>query len=203
MISMFWNCRGLGSATLVRALFGLIRKYRPSIIFLSETKMKGYRLDGLRRRMKYVRSFNVERVGLAGGLSLWWNEFVEVDTVDASSSFIDARCRDVERQLSFRFTGVYGTLYWAAKSKFWKGMQRDFSPSSLPWICGGDFNDYIWDWEKVGGAEVSPHRSRYLGEFMNCMELLEVESCGPKYTWWGTRNGSLVEVRLDRGLVNR
>lgn len=45
--------------------------------------------------------------------------------------------------------------------------------------------------------------SRYLGGFMNCMELLEVESCGPKYTWRGTRNGHLVEVRLDIGLVNK
>lgn len=38
---------------------------------------------------------------------------------------------------------------------------------------------------------------------MNRMELLEVESYGPKYTWRGTQYGKLVKVRLDWGLVNQ
>lgn len=87
----------MGSDIVVRALFGLIRKYQPSIIFLYEMKMKDYRLNGVRRRMKYLNGFNVEPVGLAGGLTLWWNESVKVDTVDASHSFIDAQCHDVEK----------------------------------------------------------------------------------------------------------
>lgn len=61
--------------------------------------------------MKYVNGFNVELVGIAGGLSLWWNESVEVDMVDAFQSFIDVSCRDVERQISLKFTGVYSTPY--------------------------------------------------------------------------------------------
>lgn len=82
-------------------------------------------------------------------------------------------------------------------------MNHDFSPSPIPWICGGNFNDFQWDWEKVGGAAVSTHMYRYLGEFMNLMELLYVEFSSPKFTWRGTRNGQLVEARLDRALVNK
>lgn len=63
----------------------------------------------------------------------------------------------VEAQCSFRFTGVYGTPYWAAKGYFWQGITHDVSSSPIPWICGGDFNDYLWNWENEGGAEVSPH----------------------------------------------
>lgn len=82
-------------------------------------------------------------------------------------------------------------------------MTRDFSASPILWICGGDFNDFLWDWEKAGGAVVNPHLHRYLGEFMNHMELLDMECNGPKFTWRGTRHGLLVEARLDRALVNK
>lgn len=34
--------------------------------------------------MKYMSGFNVDPVGTAGGLSLWWNESVEMETLDAS-----------------------------------------------------------------------------------------------------------------------
>lgn len=42
MIHLIWNYRGLGSDTVVGALHGLIRKHRPSLVFLSETKMKNH-----------------------------------------------------------------------------------------------------------------------------------------------------------------
>lgn len=41
-----------------------------------------------------------------------------------------------------------------------------------------------------------------LQSFMNNMELLDLGFSGPKYRWRGTRNGSLVQERLDRGLIN-
>ncbi|KAM2888887.1 hypothetical protein FF1_012549 [Malus domestica] len=70
MAHLFWNCRGLGSNTVVRPLYGLIRKYRPFMIFLSKTKMKDHRIDGVCRRMGFYGGFNVPHVGRAGGLNL-------------------------------------------------------------------------------------------------------------------------------------
>lgn len=37
---------------------------------------------------------------------------------------------------------------------------------------------------------------------MDNMELIDQGFTGPKFTWRGTRNNSLVQERLDRGLVN-
>lgn len=73
MTHLFWNCRGLGLDTVVRALHRLIWKYRPSMIFLSKTKMRDHRIDGVRRRMGFSNGFNVRSIGRVGGLSLWWN----------------------------------------------------------------------------------------------------------------------------------
>lgn len=81
-------------------------------------------------------------------------------------------------------------------------MINDFYPSTIPWICGGDFNEFLWEWEKAGGAEIRPNRHRYLDDFMREAELMDLEFNGPKFTWQGTRNGNLVEERLDRGLIN-
>ena len=202
MTHLFWNCRGLGSDTVVRALHGLIRKYRPSMIFLSETKMKNHRICGVRRRMGYCNGFDVAPIGTAGGLSLWWDNTVTVNVLESSKHFIDARCNIVDSTISFRFTGVYETSYRAEKCDFWRGMVQHFAPDNIPWICGGDFNEFLWDHEKSGGVEVRYNRYRFLEEFMGKVDLLDLGFNGPKFTWRGTRNGQLVEARLDRGLVN-
>lgn len=77
-----------------------------------------------------------------------------------------------------------------------------FNPDNDPWLCGGDFNEFIWDHKKAGGAEVRYNRPRYLEKFMSKTEIMDVGFNGPKFTWRGMRNGQMVEVRLDKALMN-
>lgn len=81
-------------------------------------------------------------------------------------------------------------------------MIQKFGLERISWICGGDFNEFLWVHKKSRGAEVRHNRPRYLEEFMEKVEVLDLESNGQKFTWRGTQNGQLVEARLDRGLVN-
>lgn len=83
-LSFFWNCQGLGSDPMVRALYRHIRKHRPSMIFLSETKMKNHRIEGVRHKIGFGNGFNVELVGREGGLSLWWDNLIAVEILEAS-----------------------------------------------------------------------------------------------------------------------
>lgn len=101
-----------------------------------------------------------------------------------------------------RFTGVYGTPYRGDKDAFWSWMKTYFTPYDIPWLCGGDFNEFLWAYEKAGGAEVLYNRIRYLEEFMNSTGLVDLDFHGPAFTWRGTQNGALVEERIDRVLVN-
>ncbi|XP_070667358.1 uncharacterized protein [Malus domestica] len=158
-----------GSDMAVRALHGLIRNKRPSMIFLFETKMKDHRIDGVKRRLGFLNDFNVSPVGRAGGLSLWWDDTLVVQIVFSSHNIID----DVQRI---------------------KGDNR--------WICGGDFNEYIWAYEKAGGVEVLYNRPRYLEDFMNFLNLFDLGFNELAFTWRGLRYGDWVEERLDRVLVN-
>ncbi|KAB2600004.1 hypothetical protein D8674_010275 [Pyrus ussuriensis x Pyrus communis] len=199
---IFWNCRGLGSDTTVRALHGLIRKKRPSMIFLSETKMKDHRIIGVRRRLGYLHGFDVAPSGISGGLSLWWEDNLKVNIILSSKHIIDAVMRVKGQSQWCRFTGVYGTSYRAEKNLYWDWMVNHFTPTDIPWICGGDFNEFLWDHEKSGGVEVLYNRPRYLDEFMSSSLLMDLGFQGPAFTWRGMRRGDWVEERLDRVLAN-
>ncbi|KAM1690351.1 hypothetical protein ACFX14_031945 [Malus domestica] len=73
--------------------------------------MKNHIIEGLRRRMGFNKGFDVPPNGAARGLSLWWNDLVEVMVV--------------------------------------------LQPSDQPWFYGGDLNEYLRDFEKLGGLEWS------------------------------------------------
>ncbi|KAB2610947.1 hypothetical protein D8674_018979 [Pyrus ussuriensis x Pyrus communis] len=199
---IFWNCRGLGSDTTVRALHGLIRKKRPSMIFLSETKMKDHRILGVRRRLGYLHGFDVSPIGISGGLSLWWEDNLEVNIIFSSKHIIDAVMRIKGQMQWSRITGVYGTSYRAEKNLFWEWMVNHFTPTDIPWICGGDFNEFLWDYEKSGGVEVLYNRPRFLEEFLSSSQLMDLGFNGPTFTWRGLRKGDWVEERLDRVMAN-
>ncbi|XP_070668433.1 uncharacterized protein [Malus domestica] len=191
-----------GSDTAVRALHGLIRNQRPSMIFLSETKMKDHRLDGVRRRLGFHYGVNVSPVGRAGGLSLWWDDSVEVQTLFSSKNIIDVIMRNDGDGKWVRVTGVYGTPYREDKAEFWEWMSSYFSPSDIPWLCAGDFNEFLWDHEKSGGVEVLYNWPRYLENFMQATNLWDLDFNGPTFTWHGMRHGHWVEERIDRALIN-
>lgn len=82
-------------------------------------------------------------------------------------------------------------------------MNTHLRSSCVPWLCGGDFNEFLWDSKKSGGSAVLYNRPQYLANFMHVTELFDLDFNGPHFTWHGTRNGELVQEKLDRGLSNQ
>ena len=71
MSFILWNCRGMGIASTVKELKEVCVKSK-SLVFLSETRMKKKKLDGIRRRkFQFNNAFYVDPVGLSGGLAVW------------------------------------------------------------------------------------------------------------------------------------
>ncbi|KAM1585182.1 hypothetical protein ACFX1Z_038078 [Malus domestica] len=165
--------------------------------------MKDHRVNGVRRRMGFADGFNVSPISRAGGLSLWWEDSLEVQIVFSSKHIIDAKVREVGAVRWMRVTSVYGTPYCGEKATFWNWMNSFFQPIDIPWLCGGDFNEFLWESEKSGGAPVLYNRPRYLANFMEEVELHDLDFNGSPFTWRGIRNGELVEERIDRGLCNQ
>lgn len=77
--------------------------------------------------------------------------------MDSLNYFIDTHCRVLDSHFVFRVTRN-GTSYKAEKGAIWRRMYTKFYPSTTPWICEGDFNEYLWAWEKSGGADLRHNR---------------------------------------------
>lgn len=117
------------------------------MVFLSETKMQNHRIAGLRRRMGFNFGFDVPPIRVAGGLSLWWNDPVEVSVLRSTNNIIHMLVRMVGVYDWFQATWLYGNPYRVEKAAFWAGVLDDLRPTVKPWFCGGDLNEYLWDFE--------------------------------------------------------
>ncbi|KAM1023967.1 hypothetical protein ACFX2I_037177 [Malus domestica] len=93
-----------------------------------------------------------------------------------------------------------GLSLWWDDSLEW--ITEELSPTRAPWFCSGDFNEILSEDEKSGRSPWHWSTIPFLQSFLNCMELVDLGFLGPKFTWRGTRNGSLVQERLDMDLIN-
>jgi exonuclease III len=89
MSLLVWNCRGLGSDSTVGELRWLVKKYRPMILFLSETKMKDRRAQKFMWSLGYTGSLAVSSEGQSGGLVLFWKQPLSVELKGSNSNCID------------------------------------------------------------------------------------------------------------------
>ena len=66
MISLGWNCRGLGNFRTVRVLGDLVQRWDPKIVFLLETKIKKKAME----KINFINGLIVPRKGKGGGLAM-------------------------------------------------------------------------------------------------------------------------------------
>uniref|UniRef100_A0A803Q4W9 CCHC-type domain-containing protein n=1 Tax=Cannabis sativa TaxID=3483 RepID=A0A803Q4W9_CANSA len=74
MISLSWNCRGLGNPRAVQFLKDLVVQKRPDIIFLCETLCRKDVVERVRVTLGFEGCFVVEAQGHSGGLALLWKD---------------------------------------------------------------------------------------------------------------------------------
>lgn len=86
---LIWNCRGLGTDATVGELKWLVSRFYPSLLFLSETKMRDYRARNFMWSLGYNGSFAVSSEGLSGGLVLFWSFSISVSLKAFSTQLID------------------------------------------------------------------------------------------------------------------
>jgi exonuclease III len=144
-----WNCRGLGSDATVGELRWLVRVHRPSLLFLSETKMRDNRVRSFMWSLGYSGCYAVSSVGLSGGLALFW-----LSSVSVTIKPCNARCIDVhitpDNGIKWRATFVYGEPRREYRLEFWDFLRFMRAHWDGPWICCGDFNEVLSQDEHLG-----------------------------------------------------
>ncbi|KAK3211236.1 hypothetical protein Dsin_015942 [Dipteronia sinensis] len=64
----------------------------------------------------------------------------------------------------------------------WTILRRLAGMSNLPWICIGDFNEILWDFEKLGGIRKNWRQICDFREVLEDCSLEDMGFIGPKFT---------------------
>ena len=90
MTALGWNCRGLGNPQSVRVLHELMQRWKPKIVFLSETKVKKHHMEKEKFKTSLLNGLIVPSVGRREGLAMLWSRDIKVEVQGYSGNYIDA-----------------------------------------------------------------------------------------------------------------
>ncbi|KAL5773786.1 hypothetical protein ACOSQ2_013710 [Xanthoceras sorbifolium] len=157
MSILVWNVRGLGNTRTFQTLQYYLRQHSPTVVFFIETLFMHDSLERLRVLFGFSGKLVIDRVGHSGGLCLLWSDSVEVDLITFPCHHIDTKIKSPGGFI-WRFTGFYGYLEGSQRQHSWTLLRRLQHQLTLPWLCGGDFNEILSSSEKEGGV----NRPRFL-----------------------------------------
>ncbi|KAK3188546.1 hypothetical protein Dsin_028107 [Dipteronia sinensis] len=202
MIIFVWNACGLNSPRAFNILQNHKRDSNPDIMFLMETRCKQAKLETWRSKLGFDGKLVVDSVGNSGGLCLFWSNAVEVDLLSYSSGHIDVRVRQCSKPI-WRFSGFYGNPVPTQRKHYWTLLRRLAGMCNLPWLCIGDFNEILYESEKVGGLKKSWQQMSEFREALDDCSLEDMGFVGPAYTWCNKREGTeMILERLGRGICS-
>ena len=196
-----WNCQGICNASIVRALGAQIKRVKPNVIFLSETKANEERMEVVKNVIKFDNKFVVEAKGSAGGLCMFWKNGVTIKEMEFNKNLIAVEISD--SILDWLLVGFYGPPYYTKKKKAWGNLMALLEAHQGPWVCVGDFNCILNEEEQIGGSKGSSSTTNHLKEMMFNLNSVDLGYSGDKFTWAKGKWGSVViKGRLHRGVAS-
>jgi exonuclease III len=187
-----WNGRGLGNRAAERGLLDVKKREILDVLFLSETKLDEQRMQKFRWLLDMPNMAVYNCNGRSGGLALLWKRDVRL--------YIDANISD--GNMVWRFTGVYGDP--ENKELTWRALRNLKQQGSGPWLLMGDFNEILFQHEKVGGTPKPQAQMDRFREAIEFCELTDLGFMGDIFTWrnHSHRHDHYVKERLDRAVAN-
>ena len=167
MISLCWNCRGIGNPRTVYALRDYLRRWNSKIIFLSETKLRLKQMEKIKFKLGFANGLIVPSVGRSGGHALLWFREINLDIMRYSNHHIDAIISEMSGAFKWRFTSFYGYFETHLRNESWNLLSFLNNQFSLSWFCCGDFNDILSVNEKSGGTLRSQHQMEGFRQAVN------------------------------------
>ncbi|XP_075499960.1 uncharacterized protein LOC142538530 [Primulina tabacum] len=199
-----WNARGLGNPRAFRELRRLVADKTPTLLFLSETKMRESECRWWKTVLDYSGRFAIDCRGKSEGLALLWKESVDVHIKSYSMGHID--CVVKENDKEWRFTGFYGHPDSSLRHQSWellRKLQGMTDLTNLPWLVGGDFNEICFETEKLGDGRRRPSHMQLFRDALEVCELQDINCRGEFFTWVNRRSSdSVIFERLDRFVGN-
>uniref|UniRef100_A0A803Q6M0 CCHC-type domain-containing protein n=1 Tax=Cannabis sativa TaxID=3483 RepID=A0A803Q6M0_CANSA len=176
--------------------------YKPSLLFVIEAKLCKNSVDRFKFKLGFDFGFEVPRVGLSGGLLLFWNSDLDVIITNYSVNHIHCFISSAVFS-SFNLTAFYGAPNPGNRSHTWELLSRiGLSCISVPWCVLGDFNDFL-TWEDKSSSNPRNGPSPLFRTFMHKFHLQALHPIGPRLTWTNNSQGHRNTLeRLDWAVGN-
>ncbi|XP_057808453.1 uncharacterized protein LOC131022930 [Salvia miltiorrhiza] len=202
MNCLLWNCRGLGNPSTIRQLAWMTKQKRPDVVFLMETKLATNEWSNVLLQIGFdnlaVVDCDLSDGGRRGGLALIWADDIILTVHSSSSHHIHASIED-PCHLQWDFCGVYGWSNTDDHHFTWELMRNLKCQIAGRWLCGGDFNETMYHFEKIGGQPKSDSRLVSFRETVEDCGLNDLGFSGDPFTWTNNQNGdSRIMEHLDR-----
>jgi hypothetical protein len=199
MIFLSWNCRGLAKSSTVRCLRALIRKHKPDVLFLTETKNAPHLASPILRQLGFLLIVQAPPCNTKGGLLLAWKIDVKLTSFYVSNNIICAWYYSDVPNVKYLISFVYGPPYSKNNSDFWTTLASFGATYPDHWLCVGDFNAITSPDDKLGGRPFNNSTANPFSDFINSFGMVDLGFSGNPYTWSNHRQGSsIIKERLDR-----
>lgn len=129
---MSWNVQGLSSPLTFQALRALVAHEKSSLTFLMETKNKEEVVKRLLHSLHFTNYLVVNRVGLAWGLVVTWNDVQKVEVVSFERDFMDLICTIEHTGNVLRTTFLYALVDLNARRILWEKVHCIRMSNNLP-----------------------------------------------------------------------
>lgn len=198
-----WNVRGVVAEDKLRALRRVVRKHKPLIVTVQETK-KEFLSEKLINFMwgKGDKGWiELPSKGLSRGVVVLWDASrLELLDYHIGAYTITLLCKCFDTGEVWAFTGLYGPTKQSEKALFWEELDTTGRLWDCPWLIAGDFNVVRQKSERSSGR-ISKSERVHFQSFIDEFGLLEFDRMGPSFTF---SNGQSIpsRSRLDRFLAN-
>ena len=136
----------------------------------------------------------------ARGLALFWNSKINIDVMYSNANLIDTYIEYEGKAFFASF--VHGDCDKKQRRLQWDHLLNLASSRDSPWFVTGDFNDLLYDEDKLGGSARPKGSFINLRTFFSEGDLFDLRHSGDPLSWRGKRGDHLVRCRLDRAVAN-
>jgi endonuclease/exonuclease/phosphatase family metal-dependent hydrolase len=140
---------------------------------------------------------------IRGGLTLYWDESLDVLIHSFSHSHIDVSVRDTSVGQDWRATFVHGDPRVQNRHRVWSKLRHISAGVSGPWIVIGDFNETCCQYEHFSKIRRSEAQMAAFRSALSDCGLIDIGFRGLPWTYDNKQVGERnVKVRLDHAVAN-
>lgn len=165
---LIWNCRGAMKPQFRKTAMDLVGWHRPLIMVITETRMSGARADEIIGTLPFDGAVVADMIRFAGGIWLLLrSDLVQVDVLASTEQEIHALIRVRSLNFIWILSEIYASSRFAERCLLWDNLNMLASLHNLPWSLMGDFNEVLFEDEKLGGNTICQRRVRAIQECMD------------------------------------